>query len=234
METNLSYIGSAVALKQRGHYKLLKSGKSHNFRLQSAFDKYGERAFVFQIIDLCPGQDPVALEQKRIDERDFETLYNLAPIAGSILGYEFTSEQRERLSKTKMDVPITDEGRRANWLKKVEREVKANIYKKLFRGLKKRVAYEELLSEIKAYIKSGPGWAQPVMGKLEEDDSWSNWGSDFETWWVYGGGREHADKKYQISNYSLNWRVKRSWVADGLQGVSFSLASAALRASPIH
>ena len=86
VETNTSYIGSAVALKQRGHYKLLKSGKSHNVRLQSAFDKYGERAFVFQILDLCPGQDPVALEQKRIDERDFETLYNLAPIAGSILG----------------------------------------------------------------------------------------------------------------------------------------------------
>src|SRR6266566_8010179 len=31
-----------------------------------------------------------------------------------------------------------------------------------------------------------------------------------------------------------NWRVKRSWVDDRPQGVSFSLASAALRASPIH
>ena len=59
-----------------------------------------------------------------------------------------------------MGVPITDEGRRASWLKKVEREVKANIYKKLFRDFKKRVEYEQLSSEIKAYIKSGPGWAQ--------------------------------------------------------------------------
>src|SRR6266516_508556 len=33
---------------------------------------------------------------------------------------------------------------------------------------------------------------------------------------------------------TVDWRVKRSWVADGPQGVGFSLASAALRASPIH
>ncbi len=32
----------------------------------------------------------------------------------------------------------------------------------------------------------------------------------------------------------IHWRVKRSWVADWRQGVSFSLASAALRASPMH
>jgi len=37
-----------------------------------------------------------------------------------------------------------------------------------------------------------------------------------------------------IIGETTNWRVKRSWVADWRQGVSFSLASAALRASPIH
>ena len=39
--------------------------------------------------------------------------------------------------------------------------------------------------------------------------------------------------KFLAGNYR-DWRVKRSWVADWRQGVSFSLASAALRASPIH
>jgi len=43
-----------------------------------------------------------------------------------------------------------------------------------------------------------------------------------------------GDGRTNFIYYATNWRVKRSWVADCRQGVSFSLASAALRASPIH
>ena len=204
VEIGLSYIGSAAGLKQRNHYKLLKLGKSHNPHLQEAFNKYGENAFVVRILDLCPGQDPIPFEQKRLDERGLKTLYNRAPVAGSGLGYRFTKEQREKLSKIKKGVPFSLAARQSAQLKKYERAAKADIYRQLFKEFKKSSEYQTLLNQIVECFENAPGWKQPTSVTFEQRDSLKKsemvfqW--NFQTWWMLGGGGEYTNEKYKFSH----------------------------------
>ena len=50
---NKIYVGSAVNLRSRfyQHSKELSSGSHHNRFLQNAFNKYGESAFVFSVLE---------------------------------------------------------------------------------------------------------------------------------------------------------------------------------------
>lgn len=97
-----SYVGSAVHLgkRQAQHQRMLRSGKHHNVKLQRAWDKYGEGAFVFKVLEHVP--KPATLlqrEQAWIDALDAVAKgFNLTPTAGSILGMRFTEESKRRMS----------------------------------------------------------------------------------------------------------------------------------------
>jgi hypothetical protein len=51
--SGLSYIGSAKALRRRGHYKSLSTDSSHSKILQQAFDSVGEESFQFRVLEFC-------------------------------------------------------------------------------------------------------------------------------------------------------------------------------------
>lgn len=56
---NKFYVGSAVDLKRRKtrHFSELRTGKHNNRYLQSSWDKYGEQAFVFVVVEPLTEQD---------------------------------------------------------------------------------------------------------------------------------------------------------------------------------
>jgi len=205
---NISYIGSAVSLCKRRHYTTLTAGKSHNGRLQKDFREHGEGSFRFRILDLCPDQDPVPVEQRRIDEREFKTLYNVAPIAGSTLGYRFTDEQVQEAGKRRRGVPVPYETKKRTWQKSVEREFKSKRYRKLLREFLKTSDYELLCKQIDDYLVTEHDCGKPVIVESIPDGRKITLGKKFQTWWTFGGGREHADAKYCFSSYGWSFMTR--------------------------
>lgn len=100
------YIGQAANMCRRfgKHSKALVKGCHSNLHLQSAFNKYGESAFVFKTILICETKDLTYYEQKCMDVLGAE--YNVAPAAGSTLGlrYKHTEEVRGHMSMAQRGV----------------------------------------------------------------------------------------------------------------------------------
>lgn len=91
------YIGSAVNLKNRQavHFSALRKGQHHNQHLQRAFDKYGETAFLFSILERVEDSEQLIVrEQHYLDM--LSPNYNISPIAGSTLGFRFSSEMLQK------------------------------------------------------------------------------------------------------------------------------------------
>lgn len=64
------YIGSSIALSNRMgvHLRELRKGKHHSWKLQRAYNCYGEAAFEFQVLLFCSKDEVHAQEQKAIDD----------------------------------------------------------------------------------------------------------------------------------------------------------------------
>jgi len=92
------YIGSAANLRRRWarHLNDLRRGEHHNRYLQRAFDKYGEEAFVFFILENIEPENLIVREQRYLDT--FNPEYNISPTAGSSLGVRYTEETCAKMS----------------------------------------------------------------------------------------------------------------------------------------
>ena len=113
MVNGKSYIGQSVSVDGRVmyHLKKLMSGTHFNKHLQSAFSLYGPDQFIAEVIELCSKDDLTIREQFWIDHYGFENLYNMAPAAGSIAGVKFSKEACEKISKSKLGKPRSEETR---------------------------------------------------------------------------------------------------------------------------
>lgn len=94
------YIGSAINIRKRQYVHLcrLRKGTHDNKHLQAAYDKNGENAFEFWIIELCSKDELIINEQKWLDETkcfNREVGYNACSIAGNSIGYKHTEEFRK-------------------------------------------------------------------------------------------------------------------------------------------
>lgn len=98
------YIGSAVdsRARQSQHFSTLAKGQHCNRKLQAAWNKYGAGAFAFTVILHCAKEHLIRWEQIAIDGHaaavGWKEMYNLAPTAGSQLGYKFTPEAIARMA----------------------------------------------------------------------------------------------------------------------------------------
>lgn len=91
------YVGSAVNLFKRlnGHTNDLLANRHGNPYLQRAFNKHGN--IQFKIIEYVMfKEDLVKREQYHIDK--LKPKYNLAPRAGSMLGFKHSEETRKKIS----------------------------------------------------------------------------------------------------------------------------------------
>lgn len=102
---NKLYVGSSticVTARMNGHRKLLRDGKHRNRHLQSAWNKYGEDAFVFVVMvrclpDLCLGWEQHYINKFRSADPAFG--YNVSPTAGNTRGVVYPEEVRQRMSE---------------------------------------------------------------------------------------------------------------------------------------
>lgn len=105
------YIGSAKNLvkRLRLHKWHLVNNRHANKHLQSAFNKYGESSFEFEIAELVADLNNLLLrEQFYLDFLSacfgWENLYNKCPKARNTRGREFSEESRRKMSKTQKSI----------------------------------------------------------------------------------------------------------------------------------
>lgn len=101
------YVGSAVNFKSRWsvHRHHLQAGTHHSRKLQAAWNKYGEQ-LTFDRLLICAREHVVMYEQLAIDA--LRPALNVAPMAGSSLGYRHTEETKARFherKKARTDTP---------------------------------------------------------------------------------------------------------------------------------
>ncbi len=110
------YIGSASkSFLQRWNIHLndLRRNKHHSRYLQRSYNKYGEDAMVFSILEFVSSpEECTPNEQKYIDLLHPE--YNISPVAGSQLGFRHSQESLTKMSaarKGKKTGPLSKEHR---------------------------------------------------------------------------------------------------------------------------
>jgi group I intron endonuclease len=93
------YVGSAVRIWSRWtiHRRQLNRGTHHSVVLQRAWNKYGEDSFDFSVLEFCDLDRLIEVEQSFIDGLSPD--YNIAPSAGSQLGYRHSEESRAKMAE---------------------------------------------------------------------------------------------------------------------------------------
>lgn len=112
--TEKIYVGSAVNLSERlhHHFSHLRLNNHKNPKLQRAWNKYGEDAFTFEILELVLIPEMLtAREQYWFSKLNpfGKRGYNIARVAGSNLGGTHTPETREKLRQAKLGKKLSPE-----------------------------------------------------------------------------------------------------------------------------
>ena len=109
------YVGSAVDFNERFrvHNYYLSKGSHHSQKLQYAWNKYGEKSFVFKILEVIENVTTLLeREQYWLDEYNcVKTGYNICPVAGSCLGIKRSDETKSRLRNSKIGHEVSEEVR---------------------------------------------------------------------------------------------------------------------------
>jgi group I intron endonuclease len=109
------YIGSGVnlSLRWRKHYRELIKGHHHNLPLQRSWAKYGPESFTFSVLEYVPLDHLIEREQYHLSSRDIDTLFNLSPSAGSILGFKQSPETCELMRRQRLGIQVHTEETKA-------------------------------------------------------------------------------------------------------------------------
>lgn len=113
--TNDFYIGSAVNFKNRrwGHISSLKKNKHKNRFIQNSWNKYGENAFIFEIVEIVDAKENlIDREQYWIDT--LSPTFNLAKKAGSPLGVKHSEKSRKNMSLAHKGKSLSEMGHTAD------------------------------------------------------------------------------------------------------------------------
>lgn len=105
------YIGSAVDIPSRWrvHTYHLRKGDHHSKHMQSAWNKYGADGFEFTVLEYCDVDQLLIIEQRYLDSVAPE--YNTNKIAGSLIGYRFSDEQKSKMAKIHAGFRHTEESK---------------------------------------------------------------------------------------------------------------------------
>jgi group I intron endonuclease len=110
------YIGSAKSFKTRfrKHKNVLVKNAHHSIKLQRAWNKHGEDAFIFQPIIFCEPKNLLFYEQQAIDLFDsYYSGYNATIKANSRLGVKSSQETCDKLSAVRKGIKLTPEHKQA-------------------------------------------------------------------------------------------------------------------------
>ncbi len=127
------YVGSArtIRLRWNEHRTDLNRRCHHNAHLINAWHRYGPENFDFVVVEECPAEKLIEVEQRYLDEarQNGDSAYNLSFVAG---GGEITAEARAKISASLLrhytEHPETHERLRQSHLgKKHTPEHRANV-----------------------------------------------------------------------------------------------------------
>jgi len=191
------YIGSAINIQNRlqGHRHALKANRHHSQKLQRAWAKYGEAAFVFKPLMMCAPDMVLFYEQLFLDY--FQTVdhgYNVLRTAGSRRGMKHSEETKAKLRAAHLGKIMSPESRekmRQNNLGRVvseetRRKISAfNKGKKLsaeqVEGLRNRLVSQETRAKIAAALtghkyseESKQKMRQAQLGRKATDEARAN------------------------------------------------------------
>ena len=99
-ESKKEYIGSALNIRTRWnkHNSQLRLGKHHNPILQKAWNKYGEGAFEFILLEECNSEELLVKEQQYLDQVSAEMRYNIIQkVEEGFRGRKHTEEAKEKM-----------------------------------------------------------------------------------------------------------------------------------------
>lgn len=127
------YVGSSNNLRGRWrtHLQRLRQGTHHSVKLQRAWFKYGEAAFVFAVIEPVEEENLLVREQYWLDTlAAVDRGYNICRTAGSTRGRVMPESQRQAVSMRFKGVPKAEETRQkmAAWQKGRPMYEAARIY----------------------------------------------------------------------------------------------------------
>jgi group I intron endonuclease len=147
-ENGKIYIGSSQYIETRikRHFSQLKHSSHINRHLQSAYDKYGEKSFSYEIVEECSIEDLLLREQYWMDITecyDRVNGFNNTTKADRPLGYKHTDEAKRKMSEAKKGLSLSVEH--------VEKIKKANT------GKKRSEEFKNKLSELRKGEKN-PRW----------------------------------------------------------------------------
>jgi group I intron endonuclease len=169
------YVGSAVRIWSRWtiHRRQLNRGTHHSVVLQRAWNKYGEDSFDFSVLEFCDSDRLIEVEQSFIDGLSPD--YNIAPRAGSQLGYKHSEEARRRMSQSRPKdfSPMTGKRHAEETKKRISESRKGKgggprspeRLAKISAALKGRAVSEEMRQRISASLTG----RSTGRGQLSED-----------------------------------------------------------------
>lgn len=172
------YVGSSIDINRRfrHHRRDLQEGRHKNVLLSRSWNKYGEDAFLFAIVEVVTDRNLlIEREQWWIDclnSANRRDGFNLSPRAGSSLGVKHSEDARLRMSKAMKGKshPHTPESRRKISEALRGRKQSAEHTQRSSESRRGRPISEEVKQKISAFFKgrsAGPK-SEEVKRKLSE------------------------------------------------------------------
>lgn len=106
IKTHKRYIGSSISTKKRwlAHRLALRKGIHHSCYLQRVWNKYGEDAFIFVVLEECNESELIQREQFYIDHL---ADYNTSPTAGNCTGVKHSDATKSKQSARMLRIMAT-------------------------------------------------------------------------------------------------------------------------------
>jgi len=125
--TNDSYIGSAInyKLRRNNHISKLRNNKHHSPILQNSWNKHGEDAFVFEIVEEVHDKF-LLISREQYYIYTLNPRYNICKIANSNLGIKHSMERRLKTGRSHMK-PILQFDLKGNFITEWESTKMASI-----------------------------------------------------------------------------------------------------------
>ncbi|MFQ5953893.1 MAG: GIY-YIG nuclease family protein [Kiloniellales bacterium] len=172
LRTQKSYVGqAALSFEKRfkEHRHSLRNGKHHSRHLQRAWDRYGERAFVFEVIEEI-SRDQNSEKEFKIALREREQFhmdalqakdplfgYNISPRAGSQLGYRHSEESRRKMSQAGRGRQIPEKTRqKLSEVMKAKRITRSRAERDRLSARRAQLRYDEVFDALDMYEEGVP------------------------------------------------------------------------------
>jgi group I intron endonuclease len=173
LNTGKGYVGSAKKFNARWneHKRQLRGNFHHSILLQRSWNKYGQNAFVFEILEVVKNPTKKKLEEREqywidlLDVTNPAKGYNIAPKAGTSLGIKRSEETKLRNSLGHKGLPAWNKD---SWKTKVSEEELIICYKDGNSMGDCRKKFGISLDTIRLVLKSRGILRSPLEGRKQE------------------------------------------------------------------